>query len=81
LSKVLINFQAELLPFLPLELPQQRLLVLAQLRRGMELKRLQIQFRIITCSACEATKMLNALHQISQTSVFDFKVLAEAAAM
>jgi len=43
LSKVSIDFQAELLLFLPVELPQQRLM--------------------------------------SRASIFDFKVLAEAAAM
>jgi tape measure domain-containing protein len=47
----------------------------------MELERLQIQFGIITGSAKEAAKMLDVLRQMSQTSVFDFKVLAEAAAM
>jgi tape measure domain-containing protein len=51
------------------------------LKAGMELERLQIQFRIITGSAKEAARMLDALRQMSQTSVFDFKVLAEAAAM
>jgi tape measure domain-containing protein len=51
------------------------------LKAGMELERLQIQFGIITGSAKEAARMLDALRQMSQTSVFDFKVLAEAAAM
>jgi tape measure domain-containing protein len=51
------------------------------LKAGMELERLQIQFGIITGSAKEAAKMLDVLRQMSQTSVFDFKVLAEAAAM
>jgi tape measure domain-containing protein len=51
------------------------------LKVGMELERLQIQFGIITGSAKEAAKMLDVLRQMSQTSVFDFKVLAEAAAM
>ncbi|MFA0781650.1 tape measure protein, partial [Fervidibacter sacchari] len=51
------------------------------IRAGMELERLQIQFRIITGSVREATRMLDALRQMSQTSVFDFKVLAEAAGM
>jgi tape measure domain-containing protein len=51
------------------------------LKAGMELERLQLQFGIITGSAKEAAKMLDVLRQMSQTSVFDFKVLAEAAAM
>ena len=51
------------------------------LKAGMELERLQIQFGIVTGSAKEAARMLDALRQMSQTSVFDFKVLAEAAAM
>jgi len=51
------------------------------IRAGMELERLNIQFRIITGSVEEAAKMLDSIRQMSQTSVFDFKVLAEAAGM
>ncbi|MCS7191525.1 MAG: hypothetical protein NZ937_00875 [Armatimonadetes bacterium] len=46
----------------------------------MELERLQIQFRILTGSSDKAAKMMAQIRQISQTSVFDYKTLSEAAA-
>jgi len=52
----------------------------AALRFGMQLERLELQFRIMTGSAEKAALMLEAVRRISQTSVFDFSTLAEAAA-